>query len=51
MNKYKQFNIIENCSNFFEKIQKLKLYIIKFNKNDAIKPKFYPSDCAVKKEN
>lgn len=39
--QYEQFDIVEDCSNFFKKIKKLKLYIIKFNKNTIIKPMIY----------
>ena len=51
MDKYKQSDIVENCSNFLKLIEKLKLYMIEFNKNNTIKPKAYPFDYRVKDKN
>lgn len=51
IDKYKQSDIIENCSNFLKKIEKLKLYMVEFDKDSTIKPKIYLSDYTVKGEN
>ena len=48
MNKYKQSNIVENYKIFLNKIEGLKLYIIKFNKKSIMKPKIYPLDYAIR---
>lgn len=36
---------------FFKKIEELKSYIVEFDKNSAIKPKVYPSNCTVRGNN
>ena len=51
INRHKQSNIVEDYLNFLKKIEKLKPYIIKFNKNGTMKLKDYPVDCVVKSEN
>lgn len=48
IDKYKQSNVIEDSKIFLNKIKKLKLYIIKFDRNNIIKPKIYLLDCIVK---
>lgn len=48
INKHKLSNIIEKYKNFLQKIKKPRFYIIKFEKNDTIKPKIYLSDYAIK---
>ena len=50
-NRYKQWNITENCNNFLKKREKLKFYKIKFNKDNAIKATIYLFDCKVRKLN
>lgn len=47
IDKYKQSNIIKVYKIFWNKIKKLKLYIVKFNKNNIIKPKIYSSNYAI----
>lgn len=47
MNEYKQSNIDENYKIFLNKIEGLKLYIIKFDKKNIIKPKIYPPNYAI----
>lgn len=39
--------MVEDQNLFLTQIKKLKLYIVKFDKNDAIKIKEYPIDCIV----
>lgn len=51
MNEHKEFDIVKDCSNFLKKMEKLKLYMIKFNKDGIIKSKVYPLDCVIKDEN
>lgn len=41
INRYKQFDIIEDHLYFLEKMKKLKLYMIELNKDDIMKPKVY----------
>lgn len=42
---------MSNCTNFFKKIEELKLYIIEFDKNCTIKPKTYCFDYVIKSKN
>ena len=51
IDKYKQWNIIENYKIFLNKIEKLKSYIIEFDKNNIIKPKFYLLNYTIKSHN
>lgn len=51
VNKYKQLNVVKNCKIFLNKMEKLKLYIIEFDKNGIMKPKIYLSDCIVENNN
>lgn len=48
INKHEQQDVIEDCKVFVNKIEKLKPYIVEFDKNCAIKPKKYLLDCAVR---
>lgn len=41
MNKYKKHNIGKNCTNFLKKIEKFKLFLVKFNKINIIRSKVY----------
>lgn len=50
LDKYKQSDMVEDYINFLKKIKKLKLYMIKFNKNDIIKLKIYFFNYIVKKK-
>lgn len=48
---YKQSDVIKDHINFLRKMEKLKFYMIEFNKNSIVKSKVYPSDFAVGREN
>lgn len=39
--------MVEDCERFLKKIEKLRLYLIEFETNDAIKNKTYLFNCAV----
>lgn len=39
--KYEQLDIMGDYKNYFTKIEELKLYVVKFEENDIIKPKIY----------
>lgn len=39
--KYEQLDIMRDYKNYFTKIEELKLYVVKFEENDIIKPKIY----------
>lgn len=41
IDKYEQLNIVEDFKNFLKKIEELKQYIVKFEKNGTIKNKIY----------
>ena len=43
--------MVKNYKRFLNKIKKLKLYLIKLNKNDIIKNKIYLSNCIIKDKN
>ena len=47
IDKHKQSDVIEDRKNFLYKMEELNRYIVKFDKNSAIKPKVYPADCVV----
>lgn len=47
IDELEQSDIVENYKIFFKKIEKLKPYIVEFEKNDTIKTKVYLSDCKV----
>lgn len=51
MNGHEQSNIVEDYTNFFKKIEKLKQYIVKFDKDDTMNPKVYPLNCIIEGEN
>ena len=40
-------DVVEDCKAFLEKMEELKPYMVEFNKNGAIKPKVYSSDCKI----
>lgn len=44
-------NVVEDQINFLQKIEELKPYIVEFEENDIIKPKVYPADCAIGRNN
>ncbi len=47
INGHQQLGVIEDCKIFFNKIEKLKPYIVEFDKDGVIKPKVYALDCIV----
>lgn len=47
---HERFDIVEDCKNFFTKIEEFKLYLVEFEKNRRIKPKIYPFNCVVKRD-
>lgn len=51
IDRYEQPDIVENCKVFLEKIKELNSYMIEFDKNGAMKPKIYLSDCIVEGNN
>ncbi len=50
IDSHEQPDVIEDRNCFLTKIEELKLYIFKFNKNGAIKVKNYLVNCTVEKE-
>lgn len=50
VNKYEYSNIMKDYKNIFTKIKKLKLYMVKFNKNNTIKLKIYFFNYIVKED-
>lgn len=40
-------DVVEDRANFLRKMEELKPYIVEFDQDGAMKPKVYPSDCAV----
>lgn len=48
INKYNKLDVIKDCANFLKLIKDKKLYIIKFEQDEIIKPKIYPNNCVVK---
>ncbi len=40
--------MIEDRNNFLTRIEDLKPYMVKFEEDDKMKPKIYPSDCTVR---
>lgn len=45
--EYQQPDVIEDQKKILTQMKKRKLYIVKFNENDAIKAKKYPVKCIV----
>lgn len=43
--------VVKDCKVFFKKMEELKSYLVGLDKNNAIKPKVYPSGCVVKDHN
>ena len=43
-------DVVEDCVNFFKKMEELKPYIVEFDQDGAMKLKMYPFDCAVRGE-
>lgn len=48
---HERSNIVEDCKEFIKKIEKLKPYMVKFEKDGIIKDKIYSPDCVVKRKN
>lgn len=51
INGHKQSDFIKDCKNFLKKIEELKTYIVKFEKNGIMKAKIYFFNCKVEKPN
>lgn len=51
MYRYEQSAIVEDSSNFLEKMKELKPYMVEFSKDGTMKSKVYPPDCAVEGKN
>lgn len=51
IDKYKQFDIVEDCIKFFKKMQELKPYMVEFNQNCTMKPKVYSPNYVIEGEN
>lgn len=51
MDRYKQSDMVEDHTYFLKKMEELKPYMVEFNKDSIMKPKVYPSNCAVKGKN
>lgn len=51
VNRYKWSDLVKNCQRFLTKIEKLNLYLVEFNKNNAMKDKTYPFDCVASGKN
>lgn len=47
INWHEQVDIVKDYKNFFKWRKELKLYIIKFEKNNILRPKIYPANCTV----
>lgn len=50
VNGHEQSNIVNNCKNFLKKIEEFKPYVMKFEKDDIMKLKVYPSSCIIKED-
>lgn len=48
---HKRSNVVEDCERFLKKMEELRLYLVEFNENGAMKDKTYPLDCAIGGEN
>ena len=47
IDEHERPDVVEDCKVFLEKMEELKPYMAEFDENGAMKPKVYPSDCAV----
>ena len=47
IDRYKRSDVIEDCNNFLKKIEELKLYMVEFEEDGAMKAKTYLSDCKI----
>lgn len=43
--------MLEDYKKFLNKMEKLNLYLVNFNKNSIIKDKTYPSECIIRDKN
>ena len=50
-NGHERSNIVKDCKKILKKIEKLKLYMIEFKKDSAMKAKTYFSDYTVRRPN
>lgn len=49
VDKHEQFDVVKDCRNFLIKIEKLKLYIVKFEENGIMKSKAYLFNCTIRR--
>ncbi len=47
INDHERPDVVKDQNHFLTKMKELKLYMVEFNKNDTIKAKDYPVDCAI----
>ena len=48
---HERSDVVEDRTHFLKKMEELKPYMVEFNEDGTMKPKVYPSDCAVEGEN
>lgn len=51
INGHERLDIVKDYKAFLKKMKELKLYIIEFNENDAMKPKIYLLNCTIRVNN
>ena len=51
MDGHERSDVVEDRIHFLKKMEELKPYMVEFNENGTMKPKVYPSDCAVEGKN
>ena len=47
IDEHERSDVMEDQNNFLTRMEDLKLYIVEFEEDNIMKPKIYPSDCAV----
>ena len=50
VDRHERPDVVKDCANFLRKMEELKPYIVEFDQDGAMKPKTYPSDCAIGRE-
>lgn len=50
VDRHKKANMIKDCANFLKKIEELKVFLVKFNKDIIMRSKIYPSNYIVRSE-
>ena len=51
VDRHEQSDVVKDWKNFLQKIEELKPYIVEFEENNAIKPKVYLANYAVRGNN